>query len=194
MKKLLLFSMVLLTYVSYGQYYEKWDSKIENGFSKFTNGVGDGYRKLFIDNNIFDENAGFTLAQVSNGIEVEVRCNKGGGGFEVYGDYYTGIDRNGYALYYITPSIHGFDLQLGGGWINDRQTITTDYHFDWIGDLTNQQSVPTTTRMYGIIGFTKDIHIYNCISVEAKYFNRFLSNGVVGEFGVGIKIGGYSRN
>lgn len=192
MKKLLVLSMVLMSFVSYGQ-NDKRDEKIDKFFTSIGKTTSKTYSKLFIKNKLFDNNAGGSLGYTPSTLYFEGRIVKGGVGFEIYGTY-DDIERSGWGIYYITPSIYGFDVSLGGGQISDREDVKGNYHFDYLGSWTNWSSVPTKTYGYGLVSFNKDIHLYKGFNLQLKYVNRFFNDKVNSEFGFGLSFSNRNRN
>jgi hypothetical protein len=195
--------------VSYGQNkHYVWDRKIDKSVYNFINSYYN-----FVEKDIFDNNYGFSVGalmgtnQIGNGnITIEGRFRRGGVGIDIYTEpemsYSPG--RSGYGTYYITPSIHGFDLQLGFGLISET-TSSLNYVGDRVNGYTKQNgtyvnsylrnvhSVSNTdynnTKLYSLIGITKDIHLYGLMELELKGMVHISNSQLIPTLGIGIKIG-----
>ena len=167
MKKLLVFSMLLVSFVSYGQ--------INNRHS-----------------NYYQDNFSITGGGLTNGAFVDLRINRWGIGVDTRTTN-DGHETISNGLYYITPTHNGWDLIIGGGIFMDRETIVTGYHFDYYGYLTNLESVATSHKIYGIVGINKDIPICKFgddefIGITIRGMVRALPIGVEPAIGFGIKM------
>jgi hypothetical protein len=194
MKKLLFVIFVLASYVSYGQ-----SNRFIYQYEKFKH------------SKIFEDNAGISFGVLlgsknGNGnYTLDIRMKRGGVGFEYYNepemDYNT--DKTGLGLYYITPSIKGFDIQIGGGVLTEYKTkigSTGDYVNGYTkanGTHVNgyYRNVRSTSyyesvggSVYGVVGITKSFYISRGFDFEVKGMTHFTQFGVEPTIGLGLKI------
>lgn len=192
MKKSLILLSLLISYISYSQ-NDKWDKGVENVFVYGGKTISKTYSKLFIKNRIFDKNVGFTFGGSKSTLYLEGRIFKGGVGVEIYGTY-DDIERTGFGVYYVTPSIYGFDLSIGGGSISDRKPTKVNWHFDYLGNWTNISSLPFKTYGYGLISLNKDVHLYKSLKLQLKYTCRLHSGNTNNEIGAGLSFSMRNRD
>jgi len=218
MKKILIVLFLCIGSLSYGQ------SKLISGYKKFTS------------NKSFDNNTGLSFgalmmwkrvvtsqsSSVDNkgNITIEARLRRGGVGF----DYYEHLPYNddykkrvGYGLYYITPSIKFFDLQIGFGVLSHKESmqkwVTTNnmtyvnsyyrkdgtyvsgYYRRTGGTSSSLESYwgSTGASVYGIIGATKSFYLFRGVDLEAKSMIHITKFGVEPTLGVGLKLSAYNN-
>jgi hypothetical protein len=170
MKKLLLLSMVLLSFVSYAQQYKLKKIKTIS------------YTKEYIyDTPEYEHWNSISLGVSPYGnayYERRREPKRDGFGLDIYRDkviypddfqnkYYNETDkfilssnkRFGMAMYYITPLKHGFDFSAGVGFLHY-------YLSKSLLDLTNNLNVKSSTNWYLIFGFTKEVRITERFHLE----------------------------
>jgi hypothetical protein len=198
MKKILLLVTMFLSAMSYGQ--------TGNAFL-------DNYHRI-VRSNIFEDNTGFSVSAlmgmtpVNGAVKIEGRLYRGGMGFDWYEKAETQDGGEfGFGFYYITPSIHGFDLSVGAGLLShytshmgmvgqqvsgyyrSNGTYVNPYqryvHEESIRDYDN-------SSIYSILGLTKQITIYKALKLELKTAMQVTNHGLVPLNGIGIKLGSFN--
>ena len=185
MKKLLVFSMVLVSFVSYGQ-EQKYKVKkyIKKNVSYDTTYISDvpKYEKIKpkkINYKEYNEYNSISLGVSARGnVNIETRMKwKHGIGVDIYQDKviypdnfwnvtYSQTDklilnsnkRFGLGVYYIAPLKYGFDLSFGGGFLNYYLTTSLPIPSDFV----------PITSVYYVFGFTKEVRITERLHLEAK--------------------------
>ena len=170
MKKILVLSMVLLSFISYAQEYKLKKIKTIS------------YVKEYIDDApIYERWNSISLGVSPYGnAYYEMRGKQKGDGFglDIYRDkviypddfqnnYYSETDRFilssnkrfGMAMYYIAPLKYGFDFSAGVGFLHY-------YLPKSLLDLTNNINVKSSTNWYLIFGFTKEFRITERFHLE----------------------------
>ena len=170
MKKILVLSMVLLSFISYAQEYKLKKIKTIS------------YVKEYIDDApIYEPWNSISLGVSPYGnAYYEMRGKQKGDGFglDIYRDkviypddfqnnYYSETDRFilssnkrfGMAMYYIAPLKYGFDFSAGVGFLHY-------YLPKSLLDLTNNINVKSSTNWYLIFGFTKEFRITERFHLE----------------------------
>ena len=170
MKKILVLSMVLLSFISYAQEYKLKKIKTIS------------YVKEYIDDApIYEPWNSISLGVSPYGnAYYEMRGKQKGDGFglDIYRDkviypddfqnnYYSETDRFilssnkrfGMAMYYIAPLKYGFDFSAGVGFLHY-------YLPKSLLDLTNNINVKSSTNWYLIFGFTKEVRITERLHLE----------------------------
>jgi hypothetical protein len=161
--------MVSLSAVSYGQSYEYGEMNILLG------------PKL-------DMNVDFKISKY------------GGLGFDLYNTHViNNVEKNGYGVYYITPSVKKFDMIFGMGWVSDyipqTQYETVSGYYKANGTYVNSYNrsngsklVPTNTKNYPIIGVGRVFSKYGKygIGFTVRSVFRFLPTGITPDLQMGL--------
>lgn len=96
---------------------------------------------------------------------------------------------NGMGFYYITPSIKGFDLSVGGG---SGSRIVYEQFFDnsYILSPSGNYHISTGTQNFGytILGINKSIPISAMFEVELKVMRKIASDESMTTFGAGFRM------
>jgi len=175
MKKLLIVILTFISWVSYGQISKIKFDKVE-----------------LCDMNV--------LLGTSLDIMGDFKINKYGGiGFDVYNTHVIdNVEKNGYGIYYITPSIQKFDMIIGMGWVSDylpqRQyqtvsgyTKTNGTYVNSYNRSTDTKLVATNTKTYSIVGVGKTFSTYG-IGLTVRGVVRFLPTGNTPDLQVGLNL------
>ena len=186
MKKLLVFSMLLASFVSYGQ-EQKYKVKkyIKKNVSYDTTYISDvpKYEKTKpkkTEYRLYDDYSSVSLGVSTRGnVNIETRRKwKDGFGLDIYNDKviypddfwnngsYSQMDKDilnsnkrfGLGVYYITPLKYGFDLSFVGGLIKYYLTTSLPIPEDFV----------PTTSLYWVFGFTKEVRITERLHLEGK--------------------------
>jgi hypothetical protein len=171
MKKLLVLSMVLFSFVSYAQEYklkkiktityvkeyvydtpkyERWNS-ISLGVSPYGNAYYEMRRKQ------------------KDGFGIDVYKDKVTYPDDVWNKWFSETDkfilsankRFGIGLYYVTPPKYGFNLSIGVGYLHY-------YLPPSLLNISHNVAIRSYTSVYGIIGFTEEIRITERFHLEMK--------------------------
>ena len=96
---------------------------------------------------------------------------------------------SGMGFYYITPSIKGFDLSIGGG---SGSRIVYEQFFDnsYILSPSGNYNISTGTQKfnYTILGINKSIRISSMLELELKVLRKIASHESITTFGGGFRM------
>jgi hypothetical protein len=118
-------------------------------------------------------------------MNVEFKTKEYGGiGLDVYNTHViNNVEKSGYGVYLVSPSIKNFDLICGVGWVSDwlpvdkYETVNGYYRSNgtWVNSYKRYSKTvlePTNTKTYGIIGVSKTFYFMKDFGVTIRQVNR----------------------
>jgi len=180
MKKLLLLSMILSSFVSYAQEYRlkkiktityikeyNYDTPKYEHWNSYSLGVSP-YGNVYYERRRDPKQDGFGLDIYRDKIIYPDDFGNGTNYSETDKFILSSNKRFGMGVYYITPLKYGFDLSIGCGFLHY-------YLPSSLLELTHNIDVKSNSSLYYIFGFTKEVRITERFHLEMKGIFRNIS-------------------
>jgi hypothetical protein len=180
MKKLLLLSMILSSFVSYAQEYRlkkiktityikeyNYDTPKYEHWNSYSLGVSP-YGNVYYERRRDPKQDGFGLDIYRDKIIYPDDFGNGKNYSETDKFILSSNKRFGMGIYYITPLKYGFDLSIGCGWLHY-------YLPSSLLELTHNINVKQNSSWYYIFEFTKEVRITERFHLEMKGIFRNVS-------------------